>query len=128
MDSEWMKDDRRGIIEEVLAQREARQKADAQAEALAAEEATVYNLGKIRKLERQLEAQEEVLVLLGRLVERMGRDLDGYINADYGTFEAVNPASRYSYTLAGQRECDAAGHDAEGTPPTRESEGAWGYE
>jgi len=57
------------------------------------------------------------LALLTRLVERMGRDLDGYINADYGTFEDVNPASRYPYTVAGQREYDAVSGEAEGPPP-----------
>jgi len=98
-------------------------KKDFQAEALAAEEAAVYNLGLIRKLERRITslgfdnvAQAKHIELLTRLVERMGRDLDGYINADYGTFEAVNPASCYSYTIASQREYDAAMHEAEGPP------------
>ena len=62
--------------------------------------------GQISELGRKVE-------LLTRLVERMGDDLGV-------------PWQGYEYTISGQRERDAAMHDAEGEPETRESTGAWG--
>ena len=59
--------------------------------------------GRIADLERQV-------VLLERLVERMG--------CDFNTFRwGVNAAVDYPYTIAGQRQWDAAMHEAEGPPP-----------
>jgi len=72
---------------------------------------------EIQELRDIVQMQARRITMLTRLVERIGRDLDGYINADYGTFEAVNPASRYPYTVAGQRQYDADMHEAEGPPP-----------
>jgi len=131
---EWTKYDERNIIDKVLAQRDAdKRKADAQAEALAAEDAAVYNLNLIRKLEKRVNrlesdnmAQAKHIALLMELVERMGRDLDVH----YADRVAHGEGSLdgYPYTVIGQREYDAAMHEAEGPDPTRESEGAWGHE
>jgi len=118
MDNEWMKDDGR-TLDEILARREAdKRKADAQAEALAAEEAAVYNLDLIRKLERRaarLEsdnmAQAKHIEVLTRLVVRIGHDLNNHFQA------GRNPHPRPPYTPAGQRQRDAACHEAEGPPP-----------
>jgi len=90
-------------------------------------ELTGDNYARIKKLEDALaDARRDHADLVG-LVERIGRDLDGYITADYGTFVAASPASRYPYTIPGQREYDAAMHEAEGPPETRESTGTHGY-
>ena len=61
---------------------------------------------------------EKRLVLLTKLTKRMGRDLDGYIAADYGDYGG--PASRYPYTEAGQRQLEAEAHEAEGKPEGHE--------
>ena len=70
---------------------------------------------------RELTASQENNVVLTRLVERMGRNIApmearrGYV-------------LQYPHTIIGQREWQAAQHDAEGEPETRESTGAWGHE
>ena len=84
-------------------------------EAEAAEDTAVYNLDLIRKLAKRtgrLEndnvAQAKHIELLTRLVERMGCDLFWY---GYAGVED------HDYTVAGQRQYDAAMHEAEGAPP-----------
>jgi len=111
-------------------------------EAEATEDTAVYNLDLIRKLKKRVGrlendnvAQAKHIELLTRLMERIGRAVDAL--ADWHDKENlelicddVAPVLNdgYFYTPAGQREYDAAMHEAEGAPPTRESEGAWGYE
>ena len=109
-------------------EKEQKRKSQIKAEALAAEGAAVYNLELIRKLERKvgkldlrLERLERDNALLTRLVERVGQTFN-WNELEHGK------VSRYPFTLIGQAEHDAAMHEAEGPPVTRESEGAWGYE
>ena len=65
--------------------------------------------------------------LLTRLVVRMGWSFAAHRINDWA-HTAADQGAKYPYTIAGQREYDAAMHEAEGPDPTRESEGAWGYE
>lgn len=123
----------RMTLEEIAAER-ARIDAKRKAEALASEATAVYNLDLIRKMERriaggeiltdalcvqlgaaarELTASQESNVVLARLVVRMGRDLHIYW---YG--EGRCPGA--NYTIAGQREYDAAMHEAEGPDVRRE--------
>ena len=78
---------------------------DVKAEALAAEEAAVYNWHELRKLKDALDDVRRDHAVLVLLVERMGADL------------ATALGARNSYTVIGQREYDAAIHEAEGAPP-----------
>jgi len=75
---------------------------------------------QVRALENTLAATRCHIDVLTRLVERMGCDLN--------TFWWGDNLPDHPYTLIGQRQYDAAMHESEGAPPTRESEGAWGYE
>jgi len=77
-------------------------------------------LRRIQGLERREEAQERRMVVFTGLVERMGRNIAA-MEARRGY------VLRYPYTLIGQREYDAAQHEEEGEPETRESTGAHGY-
>jgi len=78
-------------------------------------ELTGDNYARIKKLEDALaDARRDHADLVG-LVERIGRDL------------ATALGARNSYTIPGQREYDAAMHEAEGPPETRESTGTHGY-
>ena len=69
--------------------------------------------------ERVAELERTVDTLV-KLVVRMGCDLNTHWWGDN--------MPDWPYTIEGQREYDAAMHEAEGPDPTRESEGAWGYE
>jgi len=61
-------------------------------------ELTGDNYVRVKKLEDALaDARRDHTDLVG-LVERMGRDLDGYITADYGTFVAASPLASASTT------------------------------
>lgn len=73
------------------------------------EDAAIYNYREICKLSRKLETSEETVAVLTRLVERMGCDLN--------TFWWGDNMPDYPYTIIGQREWQAAQHDAEGAPP-----------
>ena len=79
---------------------------------------------RISKLEKRIEATSSALstglaaiITLTRLVERMGRDLAGHEAKSWGCYPIW---TAYPYTLAGQREYDAAMHDAEGPDVRRE--------
>ena len=74
---------------------------------------------KARANERVAELERTVDTLV-KLVERMGCDLNTHWWGDN--------MPDWPYTPAGQREYDAARHEDDGPDPTRESEGAWGYE
>jgi len=106
-----------GAYQDAL-EKEQKRKAQVKAEALAAEDAAVYNLREIRKLEQRTERlgrmfadSERAGVLLTRLVERMGHDLAVIAGEGWGN---------KVYTLIGQAEYDAAMHDAEGPDVKRE--------
>ena len=101
----------------------------------------VPHLGdRINALEARLEAQADAIAatsallgrereksaMLTRLVERMGNVLESIAIEVWGN--NWRPMVENSFTLQSQREYDAAMHEAEGPPVTRESEGAWGYE
>jgi len=79
---------------------------------------------RIRKLESELADARRDTELLTRLVERMGEDL--YAHCEDTWDEASDLIC--PYTIAGQRQYDAAMHEAEGAPPDAVSEGAWGHE
>jgi len=93
---------------------------------------------RIAELENALaDARRDHADLVG-LVQRMGRDLlemgsryDRFLvprdcGPDSGPpWEPIDGG--WTYTLIGQREYDAAMHEAEGPPETRESTGAWGH-
>uniref|UniRef100_A0A6M3XCB4 Uncharacterized protein n=3 Tax=viral metagenome TaxID=1070528 RepID=A0A6M3XCB4_9ZZZZ len=105
MDSEWTKDDRRSIIEEVLAQREARRKADAQAEALAAEDTAVYNLDLIRKLEKRVEDLQARVGLneyrdeaIQERVRRLEREIEEISRLGCGDLENVLADARRDHS------------------------------
>jgi len=75
---------------------------------------------RIQGLETTLADARRDHTVLVRLVERMGRELCH--KALTGHLETTHP-----YTIIGQREWQAAQHDEEGGPETRESTGAHGY-
>ena len=77
---------------------------------------------EIQELREIVQTQAERVTVLTRLVERMGADLATALGAR-NSYTVIG-----HYTVISQREYDAAMHEAEGPPPTRESEGAWGYE
>ena len=87
----------RMTIEQVQAGR-ARTNENAKAEAMAAEEAAVYNLDLIRKLEKRVARLESEVLAHAKSITTLDRMLT------------------------------ATCHKPEGPDPTRESEGAWGYE
>ena len=70
----------------------------------------LLNEWRDEQLKNALEDARRDHAVLVKLVKRMGYDLDGYITAEYGA------AGRYPYTVSGQREYDAAMHEAEGEP------------
>ena len=75
---------------------------------------------EIQELREIVQAQAERIETLVRLVERMGRDvvaLEGKL-IKRGLIGPIFP-----YTIIGQRHHDAAMHEAEGPPPTREDMG-----
>lgn len=94
------------------------------------EDAAIYNYREICKLSRKLETSERTVALLTRLVERMGEAVDTltewYCN-DGALLLGGHIDTTFPLTVIGQRERDAAMHDAEGAPETRESTGAHGY-
>jgi len=75
---------------------------------------------EIQELREIVQAQARRIETLVSLTERMGCDLN--------TFWWGDNLPDHPYTEAGQREYDASMHAAGGPDPTRESEGAWGYE
>ena len=111
-------------------EKERKAAANAQADALAAEDTAVFNLGEIRKLGQRVDGKTDALAHaladarrghadLLRLVERMGRVLEEH--------KARERPHRFPYlrllyplTIIGQREYDAAMHDAEGPDVRRE--------
>ena len=110
--------------------KEIRQAIESEAEA--AEEVAVYNQNLIHRLERRVTAlefanvaQAEYIELLTRLVVRMGQVLQAHHRH---LCPWITQDQQFSFTPAGQREYDADKHEADGEPPTRESEGAWGHE
>lgn len=72
--------------------------------------------------------------LLTRLVKRMGGGLAAllkqYDDGEEWDHERVMEDAKiaWPYTPIGQAEHDAAMHEEEGAPETRESTGVWGYE
>ena len=79
---------------------------------------------EIQELREIVQAQARYIALLTHLVKRIGEDLDAHCEHTYHESSDLI----YPYTVAGQREYDAAGHEAEGAPPDAVSEGAWGNE
>ena len=74
------------------------------------------------RMKHKLAASEKTVALLTRLVERIGLNFDAH--AAVSGHAARRP--RYIYNLVGQREYEAAMHDKEGKPETRESTGYGG--
>jgi len=69
---------------------------------------------RIKKLENALADARRDHALLVRLVQRMGRE---FLPTDGSVSDRTGHRSSYPYTIPGQREYDAAMHEAEGPPP-----------
>ena len=86
---------------------------------------------EIQELRKIVQAQAQRVTVLTRLVERLGVAVviltEWYCN-DGALLLGRHIDTIFPLTPIGQREYDAAMHEAEGPDPTRESEGAWGHE
>jgi len=98
-----------------IVQAQAKRLTDTRAVALLNERRDEQIHERIRKLENALADARRDHADLVKLVERMGRDLDVH----YADRVAHGEGSLdgYLYTIIGQREYDAAMHEAEGAPP-----------
>jgi len=79
---------------------------------------------RIAELENALADARRDIALLQRLANRHGKDFAGHCLNSRAHPEIV---AAYPHTIPGQREYDAAMHEMEGPPETRESTGAHGY-
>ena len=75
---------------------------------------------EIQELREIVQAQAQRVTVLTHLVERMGRQMWGSATGqdyDENTGEIMAWGEGYPLTIIGQREYDAAMHEAEGAPP-----------
>ena len=68
----------------------------------------------LQELREIVQQQAQRVTVLTRLVERMGRDFAGHEAEEWVRYPIW---TAYPYTISGQRQLDAAMHEAEGAPP-----------